>query len=129
MGFEYLPRDVKPESYPINVEDLLTRCLGRLDLAERILQKFLDALDVDVRQLEAAVQASNVDEVAHLAHRIKGASLAVSAGQLTACARRLEDSATARRVEEFADQFESLKQESRRFQDLPALPVPAGSSP
>lgn len=128
MGTVHLPKDTKPELYPINVEDLLTRCLGRLDLAERILQKFLDALDVDVRQLEAAVQAGNADEVAHLAHRIKGASLAVSAGQLTACARHLEDSATAHRVEEFAGQLELLRQESRRFQDLSAATVPAGSS-
>ncbi len=114
---------IPPANIPVDVNDLLHRCLGRIDLAERILQTFQCALEVDVRQLEEAVLATNTDEIAHVAHRIKGASLAVSAYELTDCAQCIERSATARRMEEIPVYLAKLKKESSRFEDLRSIIV------
>jgi HPt (histidine-containing phosphotransfer) domain-containing protein len=107
-----------PPDKPVDVEDLLDRCLGRIELAERILQRFQSALEVDLQQLEAAVRATNTDEIAHVAHRIKGASLAVAASSLKDCAQSIEASATARRIEEIPVQLTKLKQERSRFNEF-----------
>jgi HPt (histidine-containing phosphotransfer) domain-containing protein len=106
---------------PVDVKDFLGRCLGRLDLAERILQKFQTSLESDVKLLEEAVLATNADEIAHLAHRIKGASLAVSARELTDCAKSIEVSATTRRLEDIPVQLARLKRESSRVADIRTL--------
>jgi HPt (histidine-containing phosphotransfer) domain-containing protein len=112
-------RECEPSNpTPVDVKDFLGRCLGRLDLAERILQKFQTALESDVKLLEEAVLATNADEIAHLAHRIKGASLAVSARELTDSAKSIEVSATARRLEDIPVHQARLKQESSRFADI-----------
>jgi HPt (histidine-containing phosphotransfer) domain-containing protein len=112
---------------PVDVEDLLGRCLGRIDLAERVLQRFQNVLEDDLQQLEAAVRATNTDEIAHVAHRIKGASLAVSAYTLTDCAQNIEASATARRLEEIPVQLTKLKQERSRVNEF-RFAVPAVTS-
>jgi HPt (histidine-containing phosphotransfer) domain-containing protein len=111
------------ESTPLDVDALLERCLGRIDLAERILQRFQTCLADDVKQLEAAVLTTNTEEIAHLAHRIKGASLAVSAYELTDCAKSLELSATAQRLDDIPAHLARLKQESSRFADVRAIIV------
>ena len=105
-------------SAPVDIDDLLGRCLGRIDLAERILQTFQTALEGDLKKLEAAVSAFDANEIAHVAHRIKGASLAVSAHRLTECARSIELSANARRLDEIPEHLARLKSESSRLDDL-----------
>lgn len=107
-----------PVHNPVDVNDLLGRCLGRLDLAERILQKFQCALEKDVRELEEAVRTTNTAEIAQLAHRIKGASLAVSAYKLIDCAQSIEKSAAASRMDEIPIYFARLKEESSRIDDF-----------
>jgi HPt (histidine-containing phosphotransfer) domain-containing protein len=113
----YEPQD----STPVDIEDLIGRCLGRIDLAERILQTFQTALESDLTKLEAAVAAFDADEIAHVAHRIRGASLAVSAHKLTDCAQSIELSAKAQRLDEIPEHMATLKSESARLDDLSSL--------
>jgi HPt (histidine-containing phosphotransfer) domain-containing protein len=112
------------EAAPFDVDDLLTRCLGRIELAERILRTFETNLDRDVEQLEQAVRATDVTEIARLAHRIKGASLAVSARELTNCARSIEVSANAGQLAGIAADLDRLKRECGRFAEVrTSLPI------
>ena len=106
---------VPSESTPVDLDDLLVRCLGRIDLAERILKKFETVLEADLQQLESAVHARDTEEIAHLAHRIKGASLAVSARPITECAKCLEVAATACQLEEIPYHLECLKKVGTQF--------------
>lgn len=117
-----------PIRIAVDFHDLVDRCLGRLDLAERILQKFQITLEEDIRRLEEAVCATSTAEIAHIAHRIKGASLAVAAHDLTDCARSLENSANLRSLEDLPVHFARLKQESARLDDLRVTIVPENSS-
>lgn len=77
----------------INWETLTARCIGRIDLVEKALARFQGSLSDDLIQLEAAAKAVNIDEVARIAHRIKGTSLTVSADRLAAYAWDLEQKA------------------------------------
>lgn len=78
------------EEQSINWETLKSRCIGRLDLVEKALNRFQDSLVDDLQSLEEAVGALNSQEVARIAHRIKGTSLTVSADRLAGYAMHLE---------------------------------------
>lgn len=79
-----------PAEVSLDWESLSNRCLGRLDLVERALARFQEGLGDDLTQLEQAIGASDEQEWARLAHRIKGTSLTVSATRLSRCALELE---------------------------------------
>ena len=79
-----------PAEVSLDLKSLSNRCLGRLDLIERALARFQEGLVDDLTQLEQAIGASDEQEWARLAHRIKGTSLTVSATRLSRCALELE---------------------------------------
>jgi len=72
------------------MDDLLNRCLGRMSIAERILQRFQAAMDEEVSRLNQSLQAADFQELTQVAHRIKGAALAVSAYELSEIASNIE---------------------------------------
>ncbi|MEW4563088.1 Hpt domain-containing protein [Bremerella sp. JC770] len=74
----------------INWETLKSRCIGRLDLVEKALHRFQGSLEDDLQSLEEALETLNSQEVARIAHRIKGTSLTVSAERLAGFAMHLE---------------------------------------
>lgn len=78
------------EEQSINWETLKSRCIGRLDLVEKALNRFQDSLVDDLQSLEEAMETLNTQEVARIAHRIKGTSLTVSADRLAGFAMHLE---------------------------------------
>lgn len=78
------------EDQSINWETLKSRCIGRLDLVEKALNRFQDSLVDDLQSLEEAFETLNTEEVARIAHRIKGTSLTVSADRLAGFAMHLE---------------------------------------
>jgi HPt (histidine-containing phosphotransfer) domain-containing protein len=74
----------------LDLDSLTKRCLGRVDLAYRVLEKFNSSVGNDMALLEQAIVARNLTEVARVAHRVKGASLSVSACSLAEHSHRLE---------------------------------------
>src|SRR5688500_13391977 len=103
---------------PVDLDDLLARCLGRMDIVERVLHTFQRSLQIDLEQLEQAVQSLDADEIAHIAHRMKGASLSVAAHDLQKYAQSIESSAMTRQLENIPDYFVKLKQECARFDHI-----------
>jgi len=82
----HAPTDVQS----INWETLKSRCIGRLDLVDKALHRFQGSLEDDLQSLEEAMETLDTQEVARIAHRIKGTSLTVSAERLAAFATHLE---------------------------------------
>ena len=80
----------RSEAPCLDIDSLTRRCLGRVDLAYRVLQKFHTSVGNDMALLEQAIAARNLKEVARVAHRVKGASLSVSACNLAEHSHRLE---------------------------------------
>lgn len=122
-----LPQTHAPtDEQSINWETLKSRCIGRLDLVEKALHRFQDSLADDLRSLEEAVDTLDSEEVARIAHRIKGTSLTVSADRLAGFAMNLE-----RQADEDLDYDEEsladIRDECCRLSQLISQHRPGGS--
>lgn len=99
----------------LDVEDLLARCLGNMEFAQRILGKFQERCDEDLAALERAVGEDDRETVARLAHRLKGASANASAPGLRRHASEIESAARRQAFDELPACLEKLKREWDRF--------------
>jgi signal transduction histidine kinase/DNA-binding response OmpR family regulator/HPt (histidine-containing phosphotransfer) domain-containing protein/HAMP domain-containing protein len=74
----------------IDFPSLLHRCMGKQELAERLVKKLLIQAVTDVLELETAIREQDAGRVELVAHRIKGSAANVSADAVRECASRLE---------------------------------------
>lgn len=58
-----------------------------------ILAQFVETTDSDIQQLEQAIKERDIDQVAELAHRIKGSSQIIGAADLVRAVDDLESDA------------------------------------
>ena len=101
----------------LDVDDLLGRCLGNIEFAQRILGKFQQRCDEDIETLGKAVTDQDGEAIARLAHRLKGASANASAMGLQKYASEIESAARHESIEEVSVSFECLKLEWARFSE------------
>ena len=97
------PRPSEPAGKPVDFEELIDRCMGRLDLAQRILARFSEAAETEMFALQKAVERSDRDAVGEIAHRVAGGALTASAGPLADRCRRLEHEAAAGEAGKFEE--------------------------
>lgn len=116
-----MDREMLAESALLDTDELLARCMGNIEFAERLLAKFQGRLDEDIAELEAAVQAEDVDVVARVAHRIKGASANVAAHDLRQRAAEIEQLARERCLTEIPGRIDELRGGRRRFAECATL--------
>jgi HPt (histidine-containing phosphotransfer) domain-containing protein len=93
----------------IDLEVLKERCLGNLDLVDRVLAKFTGQVDADLDALDRAIHEQNPAKAAQLAHRIKGIAGSVEARQLYADASRTEQFALDNCVGELPGELVRLR--------------------
>ena len=94
---------------------LLHRCMGRTDLADRVVAQYRQNLEASSDAIRRAVESADTDEIARLAHRLKGTSLTVSASAVADAAACLEASAQAGAMAEVALALEALRIARDRF--------------
>ncbi|NQT40303.1 MAG: Hpt domain-containing protein [Planctomycetes bacterium] len=99
----------------LDIEDLMTRCLGNIEFAGRVLAKFQESGDEHLAELEQAVASQDTEAVAQLAHRLKGASANAAAPGLCARAAEIESAARQRSLREIPARLENLRHEWSRF--------------
>jgi HPt (histidine-containing phosphotransfer) domain-containing protein len=75
----------------IDFPSLLHRCMGKQDLARRLIQKFLVQASADVQELETAMREQDAARLRLVAHRLKGSAANVSAEAVRENASRLEE--------------------------------------
>ena len=85
-------------------DELLARCVGRLDLVQRVLNAYAKQMNEDIPKLVSELEAGNASGVASLAHRIKGASANASMNSLRSR----------------AEEVENLAREDRQLEDIQA---------
>jgi HPt (histidine-containing phosphotransfer) domain-containing protein len=90
----------------IDLDSLETRCLGNVELVERVLGKFAAQLETDLATLDEALAASDADTFRAIAHKLKGMSANVEAWPLHECAKEAEETALSRDMAELAKQLE-----------------------
>ncbi len=96
---------------------LLKRCMGNRNLAEKLIEKFLDQADHDLRELSAAFANGETAGVIAMTHRIKGAAANLSMDRLSQIAGQAEARARAGRLDGMSEEIETLKTEMLRIQD------------
>ena len=104
----------------LEFQQLLDRCVGNLDFAERLLTKFDDQLGEELSQLEQLLGGENADELARRAHSLKGAAATIGATALRAAAADVETFARENRLDLIASRLVNLQIERSRFADTVA---------
>lgn len=101
----------------IDLDELLVRCLGNLEFAERILAMFQERFDADLEEMERLAREGDAVNTARLAHRLKGASANASASGLQTRVAEIEqlarqgDLGTVRpRLDDLQREWEIVKQ-------------------
>jgi HPt (histidine-containing phosphotransfer) domain-containing protein len=103
------------EDQVLDFEDLKARCLGNMDLVERVLSKFTGQLDQDLDELEQAVGAGDATLAAHVAHRIKGIAASVAARSLFDDAAIVEERALANGMAGLPEHLNRLRSDRSRL--------------
>lgn len=102
-------------------QELIARCLGNLEFAERILSRFQTRFEEDLSELERAVSDRNAEQIASLAHRLKGSSANAAAHSLRERAGEIEGLARRQTLQEIPSRLEGLRSEWSRFTECAVL--------
>ena len=89
--------------------------MGNIQLAQRALGKFQQRMPQEITDLEKALELQDTDQIACIAHRLKGTSASISAIGLQQAAGELEDLGHAGRMAELPAGFERLRNEWERY--------------
>jgi HPt (histidine-containing phosphotransfer) domain-containing protein len=98
-----------------DLEALHTRCMGNLDFVQRVLEKFEQRVPEELAELERLVALNDGEEVARVAHRLKGTSANVSADGLCQAAAEIEDLGRTGRVADVPGGIEHLRGEWKKY--------------
>ncbi len=111
-------------------QELVARCMGNLEFACRILDKFRVRFLEDFWKLKEAWQVGDADSIASIAHRLKGASANLAAHGLRDRAATIEDLARRKDLAGIAFHLEQLEREWSSFDEsVSALGDEAGCNP
>jgi HPt (histidine-containing phosphotransfer) domain-containing protein len=117
------------ESAPIDVRELLDRCMGNIDLAERVLAKLQSQFLEDIAGLERALSKKDGKLVASIAHRLKGSSANVAAHDLQKCAAEIEELARNALLDDLPSHFAQLQTQWLRIKNATLSPRAAAEHP
>lgn len=106
----------------IDVHDLLQRCLGNRELADRIVARFRRSLDDTLRQLDSLAEREDWKQFAKQAHRLKGEAGNVGSRPLEELASRVEQICAGGQVEFIRASLRQLSRACRAFQRQEPLP-------
>ncbi|HXP59961.1 MAG TPA: response regulator [Dongiaceae bacterium] len=119
-----------PDSGPIDYPSLLRRCMGKKELAARLVGKLVTQAGHDTKEIAEAVQQGDAVALATAAHRLKGASANVSAEGLRRVASELEEQGRSGQLAACAGLVEQLQQELARLVNAhePGIRKPAAAT-
>jgi HPt (histidine-containing phosphotransfer) domain-containing protein len=100
---------------PLDFQQLLNRCLGNVALAERLLSNFGKRFEADLSQLQHGLQANDSQQVARVAHQLKGAAANLAAVRLQRISAEIEHCGRADCLHEVDDLLAQLRGEWERF--------------
>ncbi|WP_425400648.1 Hpt domain-containing protein [Aeoliella sp.] len=87
----------------LDVQDLMSRCMGNIEFACRVLQILSERCDSDIDGLEQAAAQQDFDQIYHISHRLKGAFANASATNMS---RLADEVCTASRAKNESDSLE-----------------------
>jgi HPt (histidine-containing phosphotransfer) domain-containing protein len=99
----------------VDYDQLVSRCLNKLDFAERMLTLFQSHCGDELAVLERAFAEGNLESVRLIAHRLGGAAANAAAFGLQTCAGDLRMAASSGSREQTERSLVELQREWRRF--------------
>lgn len=100
---------------PLDVAQLLERCLGSRQLVERVLKSFESRFDEELQSVRAELTTRNVESLARAAHRLKGACANAAANELAGLASDVETAAREESFDRAQAAFDKLPDAWSRF--------------
>jgi len=101
-----------PDDLPVlRFDDFVERCMGDANFARSVLDKFAAQATGLLGDITNAVDAHDADDLARLAHTLKGASANVEAQRLNAVAKRLEQLGKQASLDQSAQLLADLRDE------------------
>ena len=107
-----------PNLAPLNFDELLHRCLGNRELAQRVLTKFQVIFADELQAMRQRFEAGDWEEIGRLAHRVRGSAANVAARELSRLATELENQARLRLHCEVSRTLGTLEHQWRQFQSF-----------
>ena len=95
--------------------ELVARCMGNVEFAAKILDRFQQQLDDDLALLENECNQHDAAGIARVAHRLKGASANVSARGLRDIFARLEQLGRTEQLRQVPACMDELRSQWSRF--------------
>lgn len=96
-------------------QELIERMMGNVQIAQRMLQQFIDKCDTEADLLETTVRLANPDEIASLAHRHKGTAKTLAAPRVATLATEIEQQAREGSVSDLLETVEQLREAHREL--------------
>lgn len=100
---------------PFDVQQLVRRCMGRIELAERLLASFESRFPDDLFKIEACLTADDSSGLARLVHQMKGAAANVSAPSLYSILSRMEQAVRDEQHETAGQCLEEVQEVWERY--------------
>lgn len=75
---------------PITFEELLSRCMGELQFAQKVLENFMSTCEPQLDELRFDLKNRDWDGLSRKVHRLKGTAATIAARPLCASLERLE---------------------------------------
>lgn len=102
----------------IDRDELIERMMGSMQLADRMLNRFLDSAAADCDLMESTVRLGDRAAIVSAAHRHKGTAQTLAAPRVARLAGELEQRAHSESTTELlamVDQLRTLHEEIREF--------------
>jgi HPt (histidine-containing phosphotransfer) domain-containing protein len=96
-----------------DLDALLNRCMGSIDLVHRVLDKFQQRLPEELEAMEKALELGDTEQVGRIAHRVRGSSATVSAERIMQAATEIESASREGRPAELPARLDHLRDEMK----------------
>ena len=101
----------------LDLQGLCDRCMGNLELVQRVLGRFEQRLPGELDELQRELELGDAAKIALIAHRIRGSASNVSAAGLQKAAAEIEDSTRAGRMTDAYSNLRRLRDQWQRYVD------------
>jgi Amt family ammonium transporter len=102
------------ELHPLDLEALLSRCMGDLSFRDKLLGKFPDQVGACLQTITAAIASNDATQLARAAHGLKGTAANLSAPAVQRVASDLEQLGNEGRLGEVESLVHELRREVER---------------
>lgn len=109
------PEQVRQEW--IDLQQLVDRCLGNLELADRLIARFRERVAETALSLRQARDHEDIEAIGRLAHRLMGESANLGSATLSRLAGELESAATEDRKQDIPAIAEQLLRACEQFSE------------